>query len=503
MSRTPTRSRNSRESTPPSRIAGPTSRQTIPESAPPPPLAAPNPAGKYALLEVPAFAKDPEHGAPMTSFVRLGVPHRHHELDGGSDLLSTAKSGGWASDLVDTRGGLRDHSDGDRISTTRGHKIDVISGNYKKVLAADKASGGSVREDHAHENGVLALNTKKANVIERNVTHGERYETFTGPKLERNTGVSKGSVINDKILKQVQLNTAQAEQECQPPPTSAGSGPANEDSPAPGSEPEDSASSSAPATADDESAAEESGGDVTSAEQEINIGNTSELNAGLIMNSQTFALQINDTTAAGLTTSQTLVGRAESMTLAGSMIDTTWAGEIHSVTAAMLLAEATTAAVSTSVTNIGVINEATLAGVILSDTKAGSLFESTIIPLQNSLNIGDSIDLRLGNQLGIAGPTAIEIWTGAFTEVFFGVALSFRLAASAEITVGAGAELFAGLTAEVFLGARLDVTLGLVVEISKGGEMKVSELTEIDAGMMATKIATQIKSIAAALHLGS
>lgn len=503
MSRTPTRSRNSRESTPPSRIAGPTSRQTIPESAPPPPLAPPNPAGKYALLEVPAFAKDPEHGAPMTSFVRLGVPNRHHELDGGSDLLSTAKSGGWASDLVDTRGGLRDHSDGDRISTTRGHKIDVISGNYKKVLASDKASGGSVREDHAHENGVLALNTKKANVIERNVTHGERYESFTGPKLERNTGVSKGSVINDKILKQVQLNTAQAEQECQPPPTSEGAEPADEETSSSGAESTDEGSG--PMTAPPADLADaESGGDVTAApEQEISIGNTSELNAGLIMNSQTFALQINDTTAAGLTTSQTLVGRAESMTLAGSMIDTTWAGEIHSVTAAMLLAEATTAAVSTSVTNIGVINEATLAGVILSDTKAGSLFESTIIPLQNSLNIGDSIDLRLGNQLGIAGPTAIEIWTGAFTEVFVGVALSFRLAASAEITVGAGAELFAGATAEVFLGAKLDVTFGLAVEYSKGGELKVSELTEIKVSTVKTKISNVKKDIAAALHLGS
>lgn len=520
MSRTQKNQRSTRASTPPRSEQSKDSRS---ESAPASeetraPLAPPNPAGKYALLEVPGFASDAERGTEMTSFVRLGVPNRHHELDGGADLLKTAKGAGWSSDHIDTRGGLRDHSDGDRVSTTRGHKIDVISGNYKKVLASDRTSGGSVREDHAHDGGVLTLSTKKANVVERNETHGERYETFTGPKLERNTGVSKGTIINDTVLANVQKNTRRAEQDNQPPvrggstnETDVAEGPS-------GSEGESGTETETPETPEqpDEApppddgeasgeaeaeAEEEDDGDVKSIEQETSIGNSSELNAGLVMNSQTFALAINETTGAGMISEQTVVGRSDSMTLAGSMVETTWAGEMHSVTAAMLIAEATHAAVSTSVTQAGVINEATMAGVIMSDTKAGALFETTMIPLQTTLNVGDSVDVRLGNQTSVAGGLALEVWAGGFTELFFGVALSFRIAGSAEVTIGAGAEVFAGLSAEVFLGAKLEVTLAGVIEFSVGKKMEVGEMKDVTSTTL-TNLAAKMQSMAAAVHLG-
>lgn len=156
-------------------------------------------AGKYFLISVPEFAEDPvgdRQGEKMTSFLRLGAFHETPESEeatkralelaklaqevsasqGGHltepygaevDNLSDVGINGRGVFLDDqrnddpeqisqterlkqsnallTRGGWWDHSDGNRISTTYGDKVEVIRGNYKMVVMHrqdDPAAGG-------------------------------------------------------------------------------------------------------------------------------------------------------------------------------------------------------------------------------------------------------------------------------------------------------------------------------------------------------------------------
>ncbi len=160
-----------------------------------------NAAGKYLLIGVPQFAKDPISGNLMTSYLRLGASSSTWEQDPGgwlaakihlhgppgahldpaqmADMANTegklvmAQTVGNAlenisagedrdadhvfidddrnrvanvahsldkaervrqSKALHTRGGWRDHSDGNRITTTYGDKVEVIRGNYKMMV---------------------------------------------------------------------------------------------------------------------------------------------------------------------------------------------------------------------------------------------------------------------------------------------------------------------------------------------------------------------------------
>ena len=163
-------------------------------------------SGKYLLISVPEFAKDPvgpRAGQPMTSFLRLGAFHEHPENEEATAralalaqhalVVSTGQGGpmggaygrevpngtgveGHGVFLDDqrvgdpptgpedadatsipqsermaqsaallTRGGWWDHSDGNRISTTWGDKVEVIRGAYKMVVMSrqdDPGKGG-------------------------------------------------------------------------------------------------------------------------------------------------------------------------------------------------------------------------------------------------------------------------------------------------------------------------------------------------------------------------
>jgi len=154
-----------------------------------------NAVGKYLLIGVPQFAKDPITGNLMTSYLRLGASSSTWEQDPGgwlaakiheygppgahmnpANLADQAKTDGPSVDgvpvdtngeardtdhvfidddrnrvsgvphdldkaervrqsrVIHTRGGWRDHSDGNRVTTTYGDKIEVIRGNYKKIV---------------------------------------------------------------------------------------------------------------------------------------------------------------------------------------------------------------------------------------------------------------------------------------------------------------------------------------------------------------------------------
>jgi hypothetical protein len=88
--------------------------------------------------------RDP--GAPITNVVgeELEVTELGVTLDAEPSELAGKRLGETA--LLHTKGGWRDHSDGNRITTTRGDKVEVIRGNYKLVVMGrqenlDNASG--------------------------------------------------------------------------------------------------------------------------------------------------------------------------------------------------------------------------------------------------------------------------------------------------------------------------------------------------------------------------
>jgi hypothetical protein len=168
--------------------------------------------GKYFLIYVPDFDLDPITGQPMSSYLRLGASSTTwQEAKEGGDLAALISKAGpppdppygpfdpgapenpgggvytyprdsrehpfiddervrdpgeeqhltradrkAQSNILHTRGGWRDHSDGNRISTTRGDKIEIIRGNYKMVVLGRQddpgtatgwdASGGHIQD---------------------------------------------------------------------------------------------------------------------------------------------------------------------------------------------------------------------------------------------------------------------------------------------------------------------------------------------------------------------
>ena len=121
--------------------------------------------GKHAHLEVPDF------NGGMSSYLRLGAAAPLGSLagddlaeritafidddrkrDGCPDFVSPGERKAETAKLH-TKGGWRDHSDGNRISTTGGDKVEVIAGNYKLLVLGrgDNESGWDISGGHVTE----------------------------------------------------------------------------------------------------------------------------------------------------------------------------------------------------------------------------------------------------------------------------------------------------------------------------------------------------------------
>lgn len=223
--------------------------------------------GKYFLISVPEFQSDPaagpRNGTPMSSFIRLGAFHDKWETQPGADLakkvfdVSADVQGGHlepygaevnlgtlagfpflddqrnregaagtipTSERADnsqklfTRGGWWDHSDGNRITTTYGDKVEVIRGNYKMVImgrqdddaaaAMFDASGGviqdcgnsmigaSVRAEYRPDKfgGVWHLENGTLGFIQTDDFAGDKFSHDWGDYRHSTTGSEAGSV---------------------------------------------------------------------------------------------------------------------------------------------------------------------------------------------------------------------------------------------------------------------------------------------------------------------
>lgn len=190
-------------------------------------------SGKYLLIEVPNFNNAGAEAEAMGSYLRLGAV-KDPSLAGspgapkasGEDLAAlvtsfiddTRKRDGCPGFIPEaerqaetaklhSKGGWRDHSDGNRITTTRGDKVEVIKGNYRMLVLGrqdDKAgwdvSGGHIQDATdlwtaattiewvQNYNGTWKVTEKTEKGDVDTTYHGDTFDRFYGNKQTSITG---------------------------------------------------------------------------------------------------------------------------------------------------------------------------------------------------------------------------------------------------------------------------------------------------------------------------
>ncbi|KYF62920.1 hypothetical protein BE11_20550 [Sorangium cellulosum] len=190
-------------------------------------------SGKYLLIEVPNFNNAETEADAMGSYLRLGaVKEPSLAADpsapkgSGEDLAARVTSfiddtrkrdgcPGFISEAerqaetakLHTKGGWRDHSDGNRITTTRGDKVEVIKGNYRMLVLGrqEDTAGWDVSGGHIQDatdlwtaattiewvqnyNGTWKVTEKTEKGDVDTTYHGDTFDRFHGNKQTSITG---------------------------------------------------------------------------------------------------------------------------------------------------------------------------------------------------------------------------------------------------------------------------------------------------------------------------
>ncbi|WP_437278048.1 hypothetical protein WME90_43635 [Sorangium sp. So ce375] len=189
--------------------------------------------GKYLLIEVPNFNDAASEAEAMGSYLRLGAvkdpslaANPNAPRATGEDLASrvtefiddTRKRDGCPAFIPEaerqaetaklhTKGGWRDHSDGNRITTTRGDKVEVIRGNYRMLVLGrqEDTAGWDVSGGHIQDatdlwtaattiewvqnyNGTWKVTEKTEKGDVDTTYHGDTFDRFYGNKQTSITG---------------------------------------------------------------------------------------------------------------------------------------------------------------------------------------------------------------------------------------------------------------------------------------------------------------------------
>ncbi|UQA57785.1 hypothetical protein [Polyangium aurulentum] len=202
-----------------------------------------SPLGKYLLIEVPNYnLADGEDGA-MSSYLRLGAvkdpsiaaspsaPKASGEdlaakvtsfiddervRDGCPEFIPVSERKA-ETEKLHIKGGWRDHSDGNRITTTRGDKVEVIQGNYRMLVLGRQQhdSGWDVSGGHVSENGITFEGSSEIRwvenydgtwrVIEESLK-GDVFTTYQGDTHEEYYGNIKKSTTGSEAPKKGREN---------------------------------------------------------------------------------------------------------------------------------------------------------------------------------------------------------------------------------------------------------------------------------------------------------
>ncbi len=204
--------------------------------------------GKYLRIEVPNFNNAASASDQMGSYLHMGAvrdlslaaspsapPATGEDLAGlVTTFIDDTRKRDGCPDFVPegvrqaetaklhTKGGWRDHSDGNRVTTTRGDKVEIIKGNYRMLVLGrqnDQAGvdisgghncpsgitydGSSFIEYTTAEYGgtwVVVENTRKGHV--HTAYHGRVYDFYCGEMVESVTGTESptGLKPNPQVL---------------------------------------------------------------------------------------------------------------------------------------------------------------------------------------------------------------------------------------------------------------------------------------------------------------
>ena len=203
---------------------------------------------KYMMIKVPDYKGTRDDAASLVSYLRLGATpstgdgmpeegadlfaHAEAQLDGMPEGLffddERVRAGSPGATTTDERKsvsarmvedcGWRDHSDGNRITTTRGDKIEVIRGNYKLLVLGRQddpnegvyldASGGLLQTGDIAPGAISSIRwvqdpalggtwavleeAEKGHVT--NIYHGRVREEFYGPELTTVVGSAEAAM---------------------------------------------------------------------------------------------------------------------------------------------------------------------------------------------------------------------------------------------------------------------------------------------------------------------
>lgn len=430
--------------------------------------------GKYALFQVPSHGVCPDRGTEQTTYVRMGAASSSVEQDAGGDLLTGAGTAGWKSDPG--RAGWRDHSDGDRFSTTRGNKIDVVSGNYKRVWQSDGGKKGSIREDVERRGDVLVVTSQKESVVEKTQQSGQYEYEFVGPKYKFTRGKPGAPVLSGTMMRGLWQQAKKEEQAQKEEGEELPDLYADEEGGGGGGE--GGGGGGGEGAEGGDAGAEEEGGTTWSFGGPVGdlaaMAGAPALSVSgpLVASEETYAVFSQSKSKIAVSESEEMLGKSSSLTLAGLVTEESWVGQSHSVTNVLQSFEITNAITTTSTTNVGVANETTVAGVMNGLTMAGLVTETSIVPQTVSTTVGNTLELAVGDKIGVTVGNNIELT--AATNLSLSASLDLELKMAASISLALAASL------EVALSAKMEVTVGTSLEVTVGPTYEAASSDTVD-----------------------
>jgi hypothetical protein len=363
-------------------------------------------SGKYILIEAPNFNNAQSEAEGMSSYLRLGaVKDPSIAGSAGAPKASGEDLAGLVTSFIDdtrvregcpaylppavrqaetallhTKGGWRDHSDGNRISTTRGDKVEVIKGNYKMLVLGrqDDEAGFDISGGHIAESGITFTGSSKIEWVQNyagtwkcteETVKGDVWTMYMGDVKDEYWGNFKTSSTGSEAPSMEKPNPAVVDRTW--------------------------ALSIASYTG---SAA-------------LPIPTISDETWAATITSTTYADAVTDTTTVtGAVTSTTTVG--------GAITDTT-----------------TAAAVTSTTTVSGAIADTTTAASVSSTTIAASVSDVTIGNVSDVI-IGTEMELIVGNSMQVTVGAEESFTVGATLDLMIGLVIELTLAGKIELDLG-------------------------------------------------------------------
>lgn len=402
------------------------------------------PGARHLVIKVQDFAVNPMTQQSMTSYLRLGAVRDEMGPDGEDKRLAemvksfrdderertdyplqndydgvTVAQRKAITNRLHTLGGWRDHSDGNRISTTKGDKVEVIRGNYKMLVlgrqdkadnAADwEASGGQIVDDDLAPGAITDIRwikdeftgtwrvyeeSSKGDVVTR--YHGMVREEFLGSLQESIVGDEHGTqpTLPDGLLEDQEAVYTEAERT-----------------------------------------------QGTFIQTEAATEGWTEPNGAFVLNpiirEKKWARSMEYQQGSATKPIERIVER-------------TWAKKMVSRT-------------GSSDKWVERIDSSTYGTTISEETHADDLTEER------------TVKSFFGKTTAKVGGSSTEHWFGAFIEMFIGTHVSFRVGApNIEVSTGLSAEAFLGPAAQVFLGALFEFSYAAKAEVAIGPHVEVN-----------------------------